>query len=255
LVTGFAEFDMRKSARAVMAILAALMAATIPIFAHVASAAERGGARVNRAVAFVGYGTRVIPKLPFEVGRLSADRDDLVFVHHSPQPAKVLLAPSDGGMGMKLGPGTSEPEDVFAEIDEVTKTPGWRVETASYSIPMLPALSAWSTKDGTKWAVEFTIEGSKDKDEIVYLEGPFAKGDAPKLDSLVAKNMTVSTRTSDSVEVTYLVGDAPWRQLRQLVPLSPDAFMLITVQAPSPRAAQVFGLSRQLAVDMKARPR
>ena len=232
----------------------AIVAAVLPVVAQAAPGADRKGAAMSRAVAFVGYGTRVVPKVPFEVGRLSRDADDLVFVHHSAPSRKVLLAPSEKGMGMKIGPGTAAPEEVFAEIGEVTKTRGWRVEFASYSIPLLPGLSAWSTKDGTKWTVELTVEGGKDEDEMIYVEGPFAKGKAPQLDALVAKDMTIATTTKESVEATYTVGDAPWRQRRQLVALKPDGLLLITAQASDVRAAQVFSLADELAREVRAAP-
>jgi hypothetical protein len=231
---------------------AVIVAAAIPVLAQSAPRVDRKVEPMNRAVALVGYGTRVVPKVPFEVGRLSNDADDLVFVHHSSPPRKVLLAPSDKGMGMKLGSGTVAAEDVFAVVDEVAKTRGWRLESAGYSVPMLPGLSAWSTKDGTKWTVELTVEGGNDQDEMIYVEGPFAKGGAPELDALVAKDMRVAAKTKESVEVTYSVADAAWRQRRQLVRLKPDALLLITAQASDARAAKVFALADQLARETKA---
>ena len=131
---------------------------------------------------------------------------------------------------------------------------GWRLESGGYSIPLLPGLSAWSTKDGTKWNVEFTIEDGKDQDEIFTLRVPFAKGSAPELDALVAKGMTVAAKTKDGVEVTYSLAGAAWRQRRQLVPLEPDALLLITAQASDARAAKVLALADQLARETRPAP-
>ena len=237
--------------RPIFSLGVAMLATLLPTLAQSAPRGEGNAVEVNRAVAFVGYGTRVVPKVPFEVGRLANDDEDLVFVHQSSPARKVLVAPNDKGMGMKLAPGTTTPDEVFVQIDQVTRTAGWRLESSGYSIPLLPGLSAWSTKDGTRWTVELTIEGASEQDEMLYVEGPFANGAAPKLDSLVDKNMKIATKSSESLEVTYLVGEALWRQRRRLVSLKTGAVFLVTAQAPSERAGKVFGVTEQIARELK----
>jgi hypothetical protein len=197
-----------------------------------------------------GYGSRLAPRAPFELRRLSSER--VVLLHHAlAGPRQILVAPSlaeegdDGSTRVALGPGTASPDEVLARIDEVAHRPGWSLATADYAFDWSPRLVAWSTPDDVAWPCELTlVDGGGD--EMIYVLGPFS-GAPPRPDDLIAPGMSVVARGEESIELAYTHDGQAWRQRRQWVDL-PGCRLLVTAQALEASGREIFVLAEALAL-------
>jgi hypothetical protein len=209
-------------------------------------------------VALVGYGTFLVPRAPFFVGSTPGETDDLVIAHHGQEGArKARIVPTPEGCRLQLGPGTSSIDDVVDALDEVDAPAGWRLELDGLSVPKPRDVMVWSVPDETPWAAELTLSGGT-RDEMAYLLGPFAEGDAPRLEALVAPRMQLvadgwiaGPRGSiRAIELAYSMGDVPFRQWRILAPLSQASVALVTAQAALARRDRMRELAVWLASNL-----
>jgi hypothetical protein len=140
-------------------------------------------------VALVGYGTFLVPRAPVFVGSTPGETDDLVIAHHGQEGArKARSVPTPEGCRLQLGPRTSSIDDVIDALDEVDVPAGRRLELDGLSVPKPRDVTVWWVPDETPWAAKLTLSGGT-RDEMAYLLGPFAEGDAPRLKALVAPGM------------------------------------------------------------------
>jgi hypothetical protein len=176
-------------------------------------------------VALVGYGTLLVPRVPFEVGGTSAELDDLVVVHHTaPSLKSARIAPSSTGCGLQLAPGTTSIDDVALELSQVDVPAGWWLELDALAVPRPPGVTLWSVPAETAWAAELTLPGGA-RDEMAYLLGPFTAEQAPVPEALVgAGTIVVADERREGpqgsvrmVELSYQHEGQAFRQWRGVI--------------------------------------
>lgn len=217
---------------------------------------------IDKTITIVGYDSEVSPRIPFEVGRLSGDDDRVVFVHHGADAKKqAMIAPSldadNPGSKLALAPGTEDVGQVLDEIGEWEYQPGWSVQTRYYNFPWPKGLSLFSTVDAVNWVIELTLQGG-DRDEMIYMQGPFARSDAPTPEALVGEGMTeVGWGKVDGVggeggwiEMSYQVEGVTWKQRRYFVGFGEEV-LLITAQAIDGNDEAIFGTATEIANTIK----
>lgn len=234
-------------------------------------------------VALVGYQVRLTPQPPWKLGRLpsgakgpKAAPETVIVARTLDQGVKnLLIAPGkktaarefqkkiDGefralrlgedGTSVMLGAGM---EDV-AEVGSVTPSAapaGWRIETSSYTVQWPEGYTVGSVRDGAPFPFEFERVGAPN--ELIVLRGPLVGAkQVPSPDALVGKDQEPVAMDMKSptpwVEVRYQVDGKPWRQRHYYAVLKPETIVLVTIQAPEERAAQIAQIGDQVASSVK----
>lgn len=206
-----------------------------------------------------GHGWCLIPRVPFEIGSLPAG--DVVVVHHIDQLPKLRIAVKEGGqLGLQLGPGTKDPLEVLEDYydGEPIEHPGFSLTFDRYEVAWPEGTAVFSTDASVSWSVELTLAGGS-FDEMLYMQGPFERADAPLM-SLVGPNMTVVGTTSlegahgkvEALELDYLHEGQHWRQWRYLSPLDAHRVVLVTAQASTAGYAAMLALGTKVATEIRA---
>ena len=205
-------------------------------------------------VVIAGQGLVVVPRAPFEIGRL--DSGDLVVVHHAGEVSpKLRISTSGGAIRLGLGPGTARWEDVVHALDEepsVRDAPFVLDLDGATTIEWPIHTTAWSTD--ASWPVELTFDDEA-SDEMLYVQGAFDASRLPSLSLLVAPGQTlVRTDTLEGacgpierVELAYERHGTAWLQWRARVPRSDGRVALVTAQAPLVRRARMVAAFEQVA--------
>jgi hypothetical protein len=186
----------------------------------------------------------------------------VVFAHHGPLGVRQILVEEDApaharpfAYRVRLGPATASWRDVLAAVEESESRQGWRLVMQHAGCSWPGATTVWSTPDDCSWPFELTLPGSH-RDAIVYLQGPFAPGDAPRAEALVAPGMIrvkdgalPSERHIAFIELSYAHEGQPWLQRRCWVPCVSGTF-LVTCQAPAGDAAAVIAAADEVGVTL-----
>ncbi|MBN8616071.1 MAG: hypothetical protein J0L92_36100, partial [Deltaproteobacteria bacterium] len=198
-------------------------------------------------VVIAGQGLVVVPRAPFEIGRL--DSGDLVVVHHDGAVSpKLRLSTAGDAIRLGLGPGTARWEDVVHALDEepsLRDAPFVLDLDGATTIEWPIHTTAWSAD--ASWPVELTFDDEA-SDEMLYVQGALDAARVPALSLLVAPGQTlVGTDTLagahgpiERVELAYERDGAAWRQWRARVPRSDARVALVTAQAPLVRRARMM---------------
>lgn len=214
-----------------------------------------------------GYDSRLVPRAPFEIGRLSSERDRIVFVHSDPAgPKRLMVAPDEGATdastagptGMALGPGTSSPDDVLALIEDIPFQRGWSLASRYFYLEWPRELTVWSTPTEVSWPFEMTIRGDE-LDEMIYVQGPF-RGTGPEPAQLVGGGMSsagsgelrAGPQPIQWIELAYEHAGEPWRQRRCWVRLQEGTF-LVTSQARLRNGPRLFELADRVSSSLRYR--
>lgn len=214
------------------------------------------------ALTIEGYGWSIAPREPFEIGRLSEDR--VVFSRTVGKETKQLMVqppPTTGEFSATIGtlstglsPGTLSQDDVvFGIEEELSSVPFWTITTGSYHICWPTSLHVWSVPQSNDWLFELSSPDSS-PGEMIYIMGPFAKGDAPNLDALVSSDMPKTNEGTTAsamkparwIEVCYRRGGVQWRQRRYLIELFDRSSFLVTAQATEDSASGLFDAATEV---------
>lgn len=200
----------------------------------------------------VGYGSRLVPRVPFEVAR-PFDDERVVLMHHGADGNPSVLV--DDQSRFALGKNTASIADAlaFCEPDE-TAGAGWQVMTQHVVMPFPIGLTLWSTPFEHAWPFELTLPGGPDA-EMIHLRGPF---DALDVEGLVQDQVQVVARNAlpagEQVTVGYAVDGVAWQQWLGVVrPWGDATAMLLTAQAPAERASALFTHATTIAHHMRGR--
>lgn len=201
-----------------------------------------------------GQGVVVVPREPFEIGRL--DSGDLVVVHHAGEVSpKLRLSTSGETVQLGLGPGTSRWEDVLHMLEEDPSSRGVPYELdldGATAIEWPMHMTAWSTE--SSWPIELTFD-DESLDEMLYVQGALESSRIPAMASLVAPGQTL-TRTDtfagmhgviECIELAYEHQGVAWVQWRARVPRNDGFVGLVTAQAPSVRRDRMRAALEQVA--------
>lgn len=185
----------------------------------------------------------------------------MVVHHRPPSPSRIRIAASGEQIKIALGPGTTTAEEVLLDFydGQPPQGPGWWLGcNGGYHLPWPAGTSVWSTQDHATWPVEITLTGGH-PDEMLYVQGPFLRGQAPTLESLVGAGMTLVGRAQftgvhgaiESIELRYSHDGCEWHQWRYLVPLTKDLVVLVTAQASSGGYQSMQMLGQTMATEVR----
>ena len=103
-----------------------------------------------------GYGSRLVPRPPYEVARLR-EGDRVVFAHHAAEGVRsIMVAPPSGGASssVALGRDTASLGQVLAFLEETALEPGWQIVTREIRAAWPPGSTLWSTPHEARWPFE-----------------------------------------------------------------------------------------------------
>src|SRR5262249_30949075 len=136
-----------------------------------------------------GYGSLLAPRMPFEVARLSDER--IVLAHHGVTGIRqVMVAPDPGSADptttrVALGRDTKSVSDVLAFVETTDHARGWSLVTREWACNFPQGTTLWSTPVDAGWPFELIDVGAAERDAIIYVQGPWARVQAPVLERLV----------------------------------------------------------------------
>jgi hypothetical protein len=146
----------------------------------------------------IGYGSRLVPYVPFEIARLP-NGQRVVFVHHGEQGVRQLMVAPDPAeldpyaTQMAFGADTRSVADVLAFVETTEFVRGWQVYTREYRCAFPGRATVWSTPYEVDWAFELTFSPGK-REEMVYIQGLWTRSRAPVLDNLIGQGMNLIGR-------------------------------------------------------------
>jgi hypothetical protein len=212
----------------------------------------------------IGYGSRLVPRTPFEIARLG-EGDRVVFAHHGDEGVRSLMvAPDANGTRdatrVGLGPGTASMADVLDFVEDEDVGIGWQVMTREHACAWPTGTTLWSTPYEVDWPFELAFEDSP-RDRIVYVQGPWPHSHAPAFEQLVADGMQpagggeleLPTARCAWMELHYQVDQQTWAQRRWLVPLAPTHVVLVTAQSDAANAATTWAVAEHIARTLRPR--
>jgi hypothetical protein len=215
-----------------------------------------------KTLMLTGYGWTIVPRPPFELGRLASSGDAVVAHHGGAAPLpQIRLAVVEGRVRVALGPGTRDLEQVLLDWSDGGRdlTQRWSLaHAAGYVFPWPSGTSVSSTRDIADWPVELTFSGCA-RDEMVYVRGPFHRSGAPSLEQFVAPGMSIAGTAQlagalgpiDAIELEYEHDAVEWRQWRYLVPLGPEKLVVLTAQAAGAGSDRTTALGREVATQIR----
>jgi hypothetical protein len=211
-----------------------------------------------------GFGSRLVPRAPFEVARLP-EGERVVFAHHGTDGvSQVMVAPDTASTDpkttqMKLGRNTRAASDAlsFIEVDEFS--PAWRLVTRDYSCAWPHGWTLWSTPYKMSWHFELSPSTSSVRDQMMYVQGPWSPARAPELAALIGGGMRESNRGELTfaasrcawLELHYSHDGQLWAQRRYRIEIGAGAIMLLTAQAPG--ESPDVGAAEELAGSLQMR--
>jgi hypothetical protein len=173
---------------------------------------------------------------------------------------------------LALGPGTSDFLEVVTLIAETSYVASWSIlaradPTAADGGTVLrctlpSGTTLWSTSPDVTWPFEVTAGGHQ-RDEVTYVQGPFAAAQCPRLDDFTGESMTRTNSGQsggvagkcDWLESRYVRDSAEWRQRRTIVPLGAGLVALVTSRATAWKPGTAFEAAgeivRSLALDVE----
>lgn len=222
-----------------------------------------------------GFGFVLVPHTPFEIARRAGD-EGVILAHHGQSGVRsVLVQPNplvkQAGQGpaarLALGPQTSGVSEVLAFVEETDLVTSWTVvaradsSAASAGATLRCAFpdgtTLWSTPWDVSWPFEVTTGGTR-RDEISYVQGPFAPAEYPPLDELVAAGMRRAGKgridgvqgPCEWLDLHYTFDSVEWQQRRAIVPLGLGLDALVTSQATAPNSAVAFRAAEELVASL-----
>ncbi len=163
-----------------------------------------------------GFGLVILPRaIPFEV-RL--EPDDVLVVRSADTESRV----APGAL-----PGYTEAADLVAGNSESS----WCIQTTDFELPF-PASFKLVSADNPNVPPGFDLVGPAG--EIVYFQGPGARKQFERPDTLIGPGETVLDTSSEGplqVCVTYQHADQQWWQIRRVSLLDDTSCMLVQLQA------------------------
>ena len=213
-----------------------------------------------------GYGSKLVPRVPFEVARLG-DTDRIVCARHAQAGVlQVMVAPdptSAERTAVGLGRGTGSVGDVFEFVEQDESgafEPAWRVGTRSLECAWPRGWTLWSTQLQVDWAFELSpSDQALPPDAMIYVRGPWS--DAPRLDDFIAPGMRDAGRRTfvvragpcSAIDLEYEHDGVAWWQGRWIAPLDASQCVLVTAQSPREAAVAVRSAAEQVAHDLRPR--
>jgi hypothetical protein len=218
-----------------------------------------------------GYGSVLVPRPPFEVARRAGDAG-VILAHHGASGLRSLLvqpnplvksAEQGAPTRVALGPKTADLSEVLAFVEKMSFVASWSIVAradsdaaaggSTFCCAFPSGTTLWSTPWDVPWPFELTA-GSKRRDEMVYLQGPFAGADCPSFDELVGEGMMRTdggqldsvAGTCDWLELRYTFDAAEWRQRRAIVPLGAGLAALVTSQAAAASSPAAFEAAAEI---------
>ncbi len=209
-----------------------------------------------------GFGSVIVPLVPFEVVRRVDDVRIMVAHHGGSGVRSILIAPdpSGGPTQMALGRDTTSLGEVVAFAEEAPFEPRWRLVTRDYSAAWPAGSTVWSTPNEVDWAFEITARGEQG-DEVVYVQGPWPAHTAPTLEALIGAGMSPGQRgplaspagQGSWLDLHYNHQGARWVQRRLLVPLAQNTVALVTAQALATGVGGALAAASELATTLALR--
>lgn len=220
---------------------------------------ERADTSVPRVV-IAGQGMIVVPRAPFEIGRLASG--DLVVVHHRSEGASsaMRLSTREGALRYALRPDTPRWEDVLHDLDEDQALRGaeFVLDLDGRTTIAWPAETTGFSADAS-WPIELTL-GAEAGDEMLYVQGALDASRVPALSLLVAPGQSlVHTDTLagahgeiERVELAYTHEGVAWLQWRARVSRPDGRVALVTAQAPRTQREPMLAVLEQVARSLVA---
>jgi hypothetical protein len=215
-----------------------------------------------------GYGSKLVPRTPFECARLG-DTERVVLAHHAETGVMQVMVAPDGksaaGNRVALGPNTTSMSDVLAFVEEDESgrfEAAWRIATREYECAWPPGFTLWSTDLGVDWAFELApSDATSDGDAMIYVRGPWRGEAPPALEAFIGDGMRDAGRyrietargPCEAIDLAYRHDEIEWWQGRCLAPLDGGATLLVTAQAPRTAAAPVRAAMEALAQGLRVR--
>jgi hypothetical protein len=201
----------------------------------------------------LGFGLRIVPRGPFELGRLWAD--ERVVIAAVPATRQALIAPpsAPGESPGVMYKGIAR-LDELADHFEVPFSPAWVLCAGRLAMPWPRPFHVGSTPDDVPWAFEL-FEPGLARDAMIYVHGP--NQGAPPLEQFVGAGMAIARRGTGPrgpwIDLAYARDGVAWTQRRAAVDLGRRAWALVTAQADQAAAPRIFSGADELASGLTLR--
>jgi hypothetical protein len=202
------------------------------------------------ALYITGYGSKLVPKLPFCV----SFRPPRLAIEHGTKA--VWFGPAGDGLGFApIGDATVE--DVTSDIAEYPRVPIYALHTPHFGVPVTDRVTVYSA-DAPGRSFEVQLEDAAHRDEMLWIQGPI----------LAALDLQAATGALEVVgegTVEKHDGAARWREclysfeagiwhqrvyaltLLSTSKLGVEHHLALLAQCPAPRRLAMFELSDRWA--------
>lgn len=236
-------------------------------------------------ISLVGYQLRFTPKPSWKLGRLPGDSlgpkavpDTVIVAQTNGGTLKnVVIAPGkkstakefqkktegearflrlgDEGTSVMLGAGMEDVADV-GSLQASSAPSGWAIETDSYTVRWPDGYTVGSAAPGASFPFLFERVGASN--ELLVLRGPWVgRQQVPGPDALIGKGQELVEMDMQSptrwVEVRYQADGKQWRQRHYYAVLKPEIIVIVTIQGPEEKAAELAQIGDQVAASVKPR--